>query len=477
MVGRLARREFLELAMGGLAAVLPGCGRGEVSDSSHPDVLFIAVDDLNAWLGCLGHPVAKTPHMDRLAASGTLFTRAYCASPLCKPSRTSVLTGLHPATHGVYSNQQRWRRALEHGVTLPECFMQHGYEAVGGGKLFHGSAGHSALQRVPWCVASLFLEEGLGTWSEFYPRRHDPPPERRGVQGRGNLDWGPLDVEDEEMGDVKLARWAAAKLQAPSSAPLFLAVGFSFPHPAWFVPRRYFELYDAASLPLPPVLQEDLEDVPPEARRLVEGNSVGDWLRDEAKQRSAIHAYLASVSFVDSCVGLLLEGLEASPRASRTIVVLWSDHGFHLGEKLHWRKSTLWEESTRVPLIVQAPRLGRPGAPCGRPVSLVDVYPTLLDLCGLSPCGDLEGVSLAPLLADPEMPWARPALTTYLPRNDSVRSERWRYTRYADGSEELYDHELDPFEWTNRASDPELTYVKEDLARWFPSTQAPLETS
>lgn len=451
----MRRRDFMSSMF---AAAAPG--------SEKPNVLLIAVDDLNDWVGCLGgHPDARTPNIDRIANSGVLFTRAYCAAPVCNPSRASLLTGVRPSTSGVYENRQPFREApgMKDAVTLPQLFMRQGYRSLGGGKIYHG--GYPDPQ----------------SWNEYFPSQlrnkpSDPLPAGRPINGiarTNHFDWGPLDVPDSEMGDYKVARWAANELGRKQDKPFFLACGMYRPHLPWYVPRRYFEMFPEDKIAMPTVKDDDLDDVPAAGRRFAKPNGDHKNVMSHKQWRKAVQSYLASIAFSDTCIGQVVDSLQAGPHAKNTIVVLWSDHGWHLGEKLHWRKFALWEEATRNVLAISVPGVTKPKQRCARTVSSMDIFPTLAQLCGLKPDRAPEGTSIVPLLKNPEAKWDRPALTTYTRGNHSVRSERWRYIRYADGSEELYDHSADELEWTNLASKPELAGVKRDLARWMPKVDAP----
>lgn len=424
--------------------------------SRRPNVLFIAVDDLNDWTGALGgHPQAKTPHIDRLARRGVLFTRAYCSAPACNPSRASLLTGVRPSTSGVYNNNQPWRPALPDVETLPRWFRDQGYEVRGGGKIFHGP----------------FPDPEA--WDESLPRPEDPVPEKRplnGIPKTAHFDWGPLDVPESAMGDRRVADWAASFLGRAHEKPFFLAVGFYRPHLPWYVPREWFKEFPASEVELPVVKPDDLADVPPAGRRIARPGGDHRKVVEHGEWRKAVSSYLASIRFADAMVGRVIDALDSSAHARNTIVVLWGDHGWHLGEKEHWRKFALWEEATRVPLIVVAPGVTPVGAKSERTVSLLDLYPTLVELAGLPAPGWLEGRSLVPLLRDPALSWDHPAVTTHGYRNHAIRSERYRYIRYADGSEELYDHDADPYEWTNLAARPESKPVIARLARALPET-------
>ena len=443
----------LLLLLGALPSVVPA------AEADRPNVLFLAIDDLNDWTGSLGgYDGVQTPQLDRLAAMGTMFTRAYCAAPACNPSRVSLLTGLRPSTTGIYHNPQPWRPVLRDAVTLPQHFMAAGYNVIGGGKIFHGSYRDDA------------------SWHTYFKRPGDPAPPGRPINGipkTAHFDWGPVKADDKAMGDMILVDWALDYLNEPHDKPFFLAVGIQKPHLPWFVPTRYFKRYPLDRVVLPKVKDDDLDDIPPMGRDIARPE--GDHARVLATDNwaKAVQGYLATITFVDTCVGRLLDGLAGSRHADNTIIVMWSDHGWHLGEKLHWRKFTLWEEATRMPMVIVAPGVTSPGQRCDRTVTLLDLYPTLVDLCGLADKPELEGDSLLPLLKHPAADWDRPAVTTHGQQNHAVRSERYRYIRYQDGTEELYDHDNDPMEWTNLADRPELAGVKHDLARWLPKTNVP----
>ena len=395
-----------------------------------PNVLFIAIDDLNDWVSVLGgHPQAKTPNIDRLARRGTLFANAHCQAPLCNPSRTSLMTGLRPSTTGVYGLAP-WFRSLDEfkeRVTLPQHLAAHGYQTLSTGKIYHGGYGRGKDDRE-------FERIGPGASVGARPEKKIIPPTPGG--NHPLMDWGTFPHQDREKGDWKVASWAVDQLQQRPEAPFFLSVGFFLPHVPCFATQKWFDLYPEKEVMLPPVRRDDRADTPffswyihwdlPEPRL--------SWCESVKQWKPLVRAYLACVSFVDSQVGRLLDALETNGYAENTIVVLWSDHGYHLGEKLITGNNTLWERSTRVPLIFAGPQVGK-GAVCRQPVELLDIYPTLNDLLGLPQVEGLEGHSLLPQLSDPEAirPW--PAITTHNQGNHAVRSARWRYIQYADGSE------------------------------------------
>lgn len=437
--------------------------------SPRPNVLFIAIDDQNDWIGCLkGHPQVQTPHIDRLAARGTLFTNAHCQSPLCNPSRSSLLTGLRPSSTGIYGLAPGIREVetTRDRVTLPQTFTEAGYSTFTCGKIYHDGS-----------VKPKDQPREFHTWG---PRPGMPKPPQTFVKLPGDqhpaMDWGPYPERDEENADWKIADAAVAQLRAaPKGRPFFIAAGFRLPHVPCFASQKWFDLYPDATLKMPPVKEDDRADLPRFADylhwRLPEPRL--KTLRDIGEWRSLVRAYLASVSFMDSQVGRLMEALEASGQAKNTIVVLWGDHGWHLGEKGITGKNSLWDRSTRVPLILAGPGIARK-ARCGRPAELLDLYPTLLELCGLPARADLEGHSLAPQLRDARAPRRWPAITSHNPGNHAVRTEKWRYIRYADGSEELYDMQRDPHEWTNLARESRHAAVKAELRQWLPKVDRPL---
>jgi len=431
-----------------------------IAAESRPNVLMIAVDDLNDWVGCLGgHPQARTPNIDRLAKRGMLFTRSYCAAPVCNPSRAALMTGIRPSTSGVYYNSQPWRPALPDAVTLPQHFMAHGYHAAGCGKIYHGA----------------FPEDA--SWNEYLHQRRDPQPPQEILRSprshAGGIKWGELSVDDAEMSDHQMVDWAIDYLHRKHEKPFFLACGIFRPHMPWQVPKKYYDMFPLESIMLPAVLDTDLEDVPQEGRKMAKPNGDHAAILASDNWKRAVQAYLACIAFADYEIGRLLDGLDGSAVADNTIVLLWGDHGWHLGEKLHWRKFALWEEAARAPLIFVVPGMTAPGSVCERTVDFMDIYPTLAELCGLPRGERLEGRSFVPLLKDPSTPWNHPAVTTYGRNNHAARNERFRYIRYHDGSEELYDHDNDPLEWTNLAAKPEFEAVKKELSSVLPAVNAP----
>jgi len=431
-----------------------------------PNILFIAVDDQNDWFGCLdGHPQAKTPNIDRLAAKGTLFTNAHCQAPLCNPSRTSLMTGIRPSTTGIYGLAPWFRNVqkFKDVVTLPQYLAKHGYRTYSTGKIYHGGYGRKKND-------SEFHELGPGASVGAKPKEKlvkTPSPHPL-------VDWGVFPHKDEDKGDWKVASWAVDKLNSMPEEPFFLSVGFFLPHVPCYATQKWFDLYPEETLKLPPLLKGDREDTPrfswymhwklPEPRF--------KFLQEANQWKNLVRSYLACTSFVDSQVGRVLAALEKSGKADNTIIVLWSDHGWHLGEKMITGKNTLWDRSTNVPLMFAGPGI-TPKQKCNRPVELLDIYPTLVELCNLPKKKGLEGHSLVPQLKDATAKRNWPAITTHNHDNHGVRTENWRYIQYADGSNELYNMKNDPNEWDNLASNPKFKNVVRELRRWLPKVSAP----
>lgn len=424
---------------------------------ARPNVLFIAVDDLRDWVGYFGHnPQSKTPNYDRLSRMGTSFTRAYCASPVCNPSRTALMSGLRPSTSSVYENNVDFRPIIPPAKMLTTAFREAGYHVHGAGKIYH-----EAYRR---------REE----WDDYLEKeRGDPRPAADRSEGVGGIKFAPLDCRDDELSDWGIADYGIASLQRKHDKPFFLAVGFHKPHMPWNVPRKWFDLFPLESIKLPPYLENDLDDLPPAAVRMAHPETDHVPMQKSGRWKEAIQAYLATIAYCDMNLGRLLDALEKSAYRDNTIICLWGDHGWHLGEKHHWRKFALWEEATKAPFMWVVPGVTKPDTICERTVDFMSIFPTLTDLCGIPTPAHNEGVSIRRLLADPKASWDLPALTTYRFNNHTVRSEGWRYIRYANGDEELYDETRDPNEWTNLAAKPEFAARKAELAKSLPRTNAP----
>ena len=438
-----------------------------VGAADRPNVVLISIDDLNDWCGCLGgHPQASTPNLDRLADRGMLFTNAHCQGTMCNPSRISLLWGRRPSTTGFYDNHYSVKKEpefLKAHVSLPQHFAASGYKTLTAGKVFHSGVNLNPHFDV--------VGPRSGQWLKSLDKKvHDKPKE-----WHSTWDFGPQDYAESKFTDHVTATWVAEQLGSEHEKPFFLAFGFYRPHVPFFPPRRVYDGVGNVQLPL--VDDDDWSDIPDAARKVSMSNPripTHEWMCEEGRWEEAVHAYLACVRWTDEQLGRVLDALDNGPYAENTIVVLFSDHGYHLGEKQRWSKFSLWERTTHVPLIMSVPD-GIKGR-TGKPVELLSIYPTLIDLCGLPVNSKFEGVSLEPLLEDPNSEWEHVALSTLGQNNHAVRDDRWRYIRYADGSEELYDHQTDPNEWTNLASEsptPSHAEVIARLRKHLPETNRP----
>ncbi|QEG02550.1 Choline-sulfatase [Stieleria maiorica] len=461
---------LIALVVGAIPNLATAQEKPSRQSTAPPNVLFIAIDDLNDWVGCLGgHPNALTPNIDRLAARGVLFSNAHCQAPICGPSRASLFTGLLPSTSGIYAQIKDKLIPQASEITgkvtlMPDYFERHGYTTLACGKLFHNGD-----------AAKVF--DDYGGHSSFGPKpkqrfKYDPAwfPEKIGGT---QTDWGVFPESDDLMPDYHIAAYGVDQLSKSHDQPFFLAVGFMRPHVPWYCPQEWFDKHPVDQIQLPPYLKNDLEDVPELSRRVNElpAMPTTEWAIKENEWKNIVQAYLACTTFVDAQVGKVLDALDGSRYADNTIVVLWSDHGYHVGEKNRFAKQALWDRANRVPLIVAA--AGREGGKvCKKPVGLIDLYPTLLDLCGLPANPMNEGRSIVPLVDDPNQSWPAPTLTTYGKGNHAIQTERYRFYRYEDGSMELYDHQVDANEWKNLASDPAMKDVIDQLSAALPKHDA-----
>lgn len=459
----MARSELRRLPS--LLVVLAGAWLGSApltaAPAARPNIVFIAIDDLNDWIGALGgHPDVKTPHIDALARRGMLFTNAHCQVPVCMASRVSVMSGKLASTTGSYEFNAEFHEnpALANDVPIPLHFKRHGYRTLGGGKLLHSG----------------FQGRLAGTFDVALGKGNNPSPPALMNWRLRSWDYGAFPATDAEMGDYQLAQKAAEQLGRKHDQPFFLAVGFFRPHVPLHVPKKWFDLYDPAKLALPHAPADDRDDIPESVvtRTKAVAPPHAEVLAKN-KWRDFVHAYLACISFVDHCVGLVADAVAQGPNRDNTLIVLWSDHGFHLGEKQHWAKRTLWNESTRVPLIFAGPGI-KPGSRTDAAVGLLDLYPTLAEIAHLPARDDWDGRSLVPLIKDPAVRWDRAVVSTWMPNSHAVIDRRWRYIRYADGGEELYDRSVDPDELTNLARDPRHNETKTALSRWLPQKNAPM---
>jgi len=453
------------------------------SQEQKPNVLMIAVDDLNDWVGIFGgNQYVKTPNIDKLNANGGMaMFKAHSPATVCGPSRSAILTGVTPHKTGVYGNTNNLKNApkAKDLETMPEYFSRNGYHTISMGKIFH-------KHPIPGTKKK---DEGQWAFNEWHPDFKSAPTisKKRPVNQLPNLpgekpsyhyrafDWGPTVGNDEtKMKDYKTAKWAADQLNTRNfdGKPFFMAIGFSKPHLTWYVPQKYFDMYPLDEIKLPETMANDLEDILDRKGKVAyqPGNS---WLRAEkyGRHKEAVQAYMATITFVDDCLGVLLDGLSKSKFADNTIVVLWGDHGWHLGEKQKYGKTYLWQEASRVPLMVKVPGITPNNKKSNGVVNLIDLYPTLIDLCGL-PANPLnDGRSFSKLIHNPDMTWNEPTLTTNAYKSHRIYDGRYSYINVqGKGVEELYDHEKDPMEFTNLVKDSAYKQVKERLKAYLPKT-------
>ena len=429
----------------------------DAAEPKQPNVLFIAIDDLNHWVTHLQrNKQAKTPNIDRLAKMGVTFTRAYCAAPVCNPSRAALMSGMRPGTSGVYDNGQDWKPVIGSQKTLTTQFLRAGYNVYGTGKIYHANV-HRPDE-----------------WTDYFVGGKDEttPHPTSTNNGVGGIRFRPL-TNDSRLSDENIVDYAIKQLNGKHDKPFFLAVGLHKPHMPWNVPKKYFDQFPLDQIELPPVKRDDLQDVPAGGIKMAKPDGDHATMRASGRWKEAVQAYLAAIAYTDAQIGRLLDAYDKSPQKESTIIVFWGDHGWHLGEKEHWRKFALWEEATRMPYIWVAPGKTTLGGVCERTVDLMSVYPTLCALCNIPRPTHVEGDDLSPLLRDPQANWNKPAITTFHRLNHTVRTERWRYIHYADGGEELYDHGADPYEWTNLAANAEMKDVKKDLQSLLPKANHP----
>jgi len=431
-----------------------------------PNVLFIAIDDLRNFVNCFGYDQVLTPNIDRLAERSTLFLNAHNQAPMCGPSRASAMSGLQPFTSGAYGFVS-WDKVpmFKETTSLNKHFKDNGYHTMSGGKIYHGSSYNEADWDELYCKAN---HKG-GTWGEKEIKKKDLALKTYfGLKSNG-----PVDLPDEAFHDTLTANLAIERLQRDYDKPWFLAVGFTKPHLSWIAPRKYFDLYDPEKLVLPVVLENDVGDTPSAAQFPSYRTEALGVDSEEGGARRLLHAYLATITYMDAQVGRVLDALEKRCDADNTVIVLWSDHGWHLGEKQCWKKFTLWDEATRNPLMISAPGL-RAAQKTTKPAQLVDMYPTLVELCGIPmPDNQLDGRSLLPLLKNPKAAWEWPAITCNGRDSYSLSFENWKYNRFFDGSEELYDHVNDPLEHNNLADNPEYAAQKAEFSTYLPQKSHP----
>ncbi len=478
-----------------LISMLPTWAKGQSAsaDQPRPNVLFIAIDDMNDWAGFLDtHPQVQTPNMDNLATQGVSFTNAHVPAPICGPSRTAIMSGRWPTSTGIYTNSANYRRDLPQLVSMPEHFRNNGYHVMGVGKLFHGGPskfpedafdeyGEYGSSSAPFTKDEMSLAKQapfnrfVKNGKEFRLPLNGFPADRA-WRSTNTFDWGPVDLPDEMFSDTQSANWAIERLQKDQDKPFFLAVGFHRPHQPLYNPKRFHDLYPPESVVLPPTMADDLADLPRSGKEYALAPNTSGLHKSVAQYgewENAVSSYLASISYVDELVGNIMAALKESNYADNTLVVLWSDHGWHLGEKEHWGKATPWYRSTRIPMIIvpqgnQTPDGFKPDTESTRMVNLLDLAPTIADITGVPLKDEWEGHSLLPLLGDPDKAWSDHTHTTFGLGNHTVSTQRWQYIHYFDGSAELYDLQKDPNEFDNLVNNPEYADTKTKLHRYLP---------
>ncbi|MCM8538620.1 MAG: sulfatase [Lentisphaeraceae bacterium] len=447
-----------------------------------PNVIFFSVDDMNDWINPMGYKGAKTPNLDRLAKMGVTFQNAHSPATFCAPSRSAIFTGKYATTTGCYKTQVYFHDHPEI-VPMQQSFKNAGYKTFGGGKLFHHREGYADLRG--WDEFFVRNEEQKkkgwpnDSWGEDTPLPKNIPvsPYNKGKKATPGLflEWAPIPNEqEEEMADTKRVNWACSVIEKKHEKPFFVAVGIYAPHFPNYAPKKYFDMYDRSKIELPPYKEDDLADLPEKMKKqkINRKKAHHDKLVKMGLVEDAIHGYLACVSYADAMLGRVLDSLENSPNKDNTIVVIWSDHGYHHGEKGDWGKHTLWERTSNVPFIWAGPGIAK-NKSVDTSVSLIDMYPTFVESCGLKQDSGLEGKSLTSVLAKPETAQDRDVFLPYLELNAfALINQNWRYIHYADGSEELYNLQKDPHEWNNVASNPEFSSIKEQLKAKAPQNQA-----
>lgn len=431
---------------------------------TRPNILLIIADDLNDWIAPMGgHPQVKTPNLDKLAARGVTFMNAQCPAPLCNPSRTAMFSGQRPTTTGVYNNQQTWMPHVPAGRCLNDYLRQQGFQSLAAGKVYH----YRNYRAEEWTEVFYPRDDTLP--NSVAKRTPGPFPYRMFTEAAPEGDYQEQRGEDQLV-DAQTVSWCSDRLRRETNR-FFMVCGLHRPHTPWDIPKKYFDMYPLEKVELPRVLSNDLADVPPAGVAFARPGGAHANVIKAGLWQDRVRAYLAAVSFADAQVGRLLVALDASAHRDNTVVVFVGDNGWHLGEKQHWAKAALWRQATRVPLIWAAPGAAK-GKRCQQAVDLMSVYPTVCELAGVPVPKHVEGFSIRPLLEDPGRDWPHPALVTHLRGNHAVCTAEWRYIRYADGSEELYNERSDPDEWTNIAARTGSGEIIHRLSKHLPPSEA-----
>lgn len=449
-----------------------------------PNIVMIVVDDLNDWIGPYGgNPQVITPNLDKFASKSMVFRNTSCAGPVCGPSRSALLSGFMPAKTGLYGNGHNMMNSeiVQTHATLPEYFTKNGYLTISSGKIFHKHPTANGEDHGHWAFDVWENESGSEKpQPDKYYSRYDGIINGKKIEnalyadgGGSDFAFGPTIGGKEVTKDYRTAKWFEGKLTEKYEKPFFMSVGISKPHLSFCVPEEYFNRYNLDSIKIPEYRMDDLDDIiGKNGEKAYEPSGDFLWLKHYGIEKEAVRAYMAAITYADECIGVVLDALAKSKYADNTIVMIYGDHGWHLGEKLRYRKATLWREATQLPFIMHVPGMNKKQE-CTRNVNLLDIYPTLIDLCKL-PEKELDGKSFAPLLKDPTLKWA-PTVTTQDRNNHSVISEKWHYVSITKrGTEELYDLENDPMEWKNLANNktPEIEAVIKEMRAYLPKVNA-----
>ncbi|MBK1879757.1 sulfatase [Pelagicoccus mobilis] len=437
------------------------------ASSGKPNVLFIVVDDLNDYVSLLeDYPGIKTPNLDKFSKTAMTFSQAYCAGPICNPSRTSLISGIAPYRSGIYINSDQLRASppVVKSVLLPEQFKRNGYQTLWNGKLFHSRPSDKRFAAM-W-------DNTEGGKGHYGPNaKNSPIPDH--IERPKNFNYEAWTGPDTDFPDYSNMLINEQRLAQKYDDPFFMVYGIYRPHNPWTAPKRFFDMYPLDEIVMPEVPDDDLDDIPAIGQQYARRPVSLQELKEAGQWKPVVQSYLASISFMDYCLGRVLDALDNGPNAHNTIVCIVADHGFHMGEKQHFAKYALWEKTTRVLYTWRVPGMTEPGSVSNATVNLLDIYPTLNELCGLSEVPQrLDGKSIVPILKDSDADWNRPSITTYQQNDHAIRTDRWRYIRYRDGSEELYDHSNDPNEYTNLAPNPEYASVIANLAKHLPKENA-----
>jgi arylsulfatase A-like enzyme len=445
----------------------PSSGRA-ANSTTKPNILLIIADDLNNWIGPMkGHPQVKTPNLDKLAARGVTFQNAQASAPLCNPSRASFMSGRRPSTTGIYDNDQPAMPNIPRGLCLNDYLRGFGYTSLGAGKIYH----YRGFRAEDWDKVVYYADDTLPNHEAN--RRPGVFGYRMFTEGKPDEPFNEQRAENKLV-DAQSVSWCIEQLgqRNEQKDAFFMTCGVHRPHTPWDVPKKYFDMHPLESIQLPPVMTNDLSDIPSAGVNFAKANGPHAAVVRDGLWIDRVRGYLAAVSYADAQIGRLLDALEKSKQRDNTIIIFVGDNGWHLGQKEHWGKSALWRQATCVPLIWVAPGVTKAGTQCERAVDLTSIFPTICELAGVPTPKHAEGISIKPLLAKPTAKWKQPAISTFMKNNHAICTDEWRYIRYADGAEELYNEKADPNEWINQANKPELAKVKTELAKYLPAINA-----